>query len=205
MSHAPLQNEKELWALDYRAIAGIDEAGRGPLAGPVVAACVVMPMDMEIDGIYDSKKLSPKRREAMYDIIYDTALSIGVGWIDHEDIDEINILNATYSAMEMAIKACDIKPDYLLIDAVKLPNIHIPQRSIVKGDNQSQSIAAASIVAKVTRDREMKKWHDIYPEYGFNRHKGYGTKQHIEAIKEHGLCPIHRKSFSQKFVQGKGK
>lgn len=205
MSHAPLQNEKELWSLDYRAIAGIDEAGRGPLAGPVVAACVIMPMDMEIDGIYDSKKLSPKRREAMYDIIYDTALSIGVGWIDHEDIDEINILNATYSAMEMAIKACDIKPDYLLIDAVKLPNIHIPQRSIVKGDNQSQSIAAASIVAKVTRDREMEKWHDIYPEYGFNRHKGYGTKQHIEAIKEHGLCPIHRKSFSQKFVQGKGK
>lgn len=203
MGHAPLQNEKELWTLNYTAIAGIDEAGRGPLAGPVVAACVIMPMDVEIDGIYDSKKLSPKRREAMYDIIYDTALSIGVGRIDHDIIDEINILNATYNAMEMAVKACDIEPDYLLIDAVKLPNIDIPQRSIIKGDDQSQSIAAASIVAKVTRDREMQKWHDIYPEYGFSRHKGYGTKQHIEAIKEYGLCPIHRRSFSQKFVQGR--
>lgn len=205
MNHAPLNNEKELWDLGYRAIGGIDEAGRGPLAGPVVAACVVMPIDVEIDGIYDSKRLTPKKRDVMYDIIQKTALGIGIGWADHETIDDINILTATRCAMEMAVKSCNIELDYLLVDAVKLQNIDIPQRSIIKGDDLSQSIAAASIIAKVTRDREMEKWHDLYPEYGFNRHKGYGTKQHILAIGEHGLCPIHRRSFSQKFVKGQRK
>lgn len=203
MNHAPLKNENKLWDFGYKAIGGIDEAGRGPLAGPVVAACVIMPIDVEIDGIYDSKKLTPKRRAAMHDIIQETALNIGIGRIDNETIDEINILNATYRAMEMAVDSCTIEPDYLLIDAVKLENVDIPQRSIIKGDNLSQSIAAASIVAKVTRDREMEQWHDLYPEYGFDRHKGYGTKQHILAIEEYGLCPIHRRSFSQKFVKGK--
>lgn len=203
MKHAPLENENELWNLGYRVIGGIDEVGRGPLAGPVVAACVIMPKDVEIDGIYDSKKLTPKKRDAIYNIICKVALDIGIGRIDQEIIDDVNILNATYSAMEMAVRSCNVRPDYLLVDAMELANVDIPQRSIIKGDRLSQSIAAASIVAKVTRDREMEKWHERYPEYGFDRHKGYGTKQHIEAIGEYGLCPLHRKSFSQKFVRSK--
>lgn len=205
MDHAPIKYEKELWNLSYRAVAGIDEAGRGPLAGPVVAACVILPTDVSIDGIYDSKKLSPKRREAVFEQIQKFALGIGIGYVDNETIDEINILNATKWAMKTAIETCSIEPDYLLLDAVELSNVNIPQRSIIKGDSLSQSIAAASIIAKVTRDREMEKMHRLYPEYGFDRHKGYGTKQHIEAIKVHGLSPIHRISFSQKFVQRKKK
>ena len=201
MTHAPLTFERKLWAQGHRTVAGIDEAGRGPLAGPVVAACVVLPIDVEIDGIFDSKKLSPKRREHLYDIIYEVAIAVGVGRVEHDIIDEINILNATRRAMEISVHSCEIKPDYLLIDAVELSKIHIPQQSIIKGDNRSQSIAAASIIAKVTRDREMKKWDKIYPEYGFANHKGYSTKKHREAIQTYGLCPIHRRSFNKKYLQ----
>lgn len=193
--------ERKLWSAGYRAVGGIDEAGRGPLAGPVIAACVIMPEDEELDGVYDSKKLTPKRRDTMFQIIEQRAYAIGIGRVDAKTIDDINILNATRRAMELAVQSCTIEPDYLLVDAMELHNIDIPQSSIVKGDNLSQSIAAASIVAKVTRDREMIHWHSIYPQYGFDRHKGYGTKVHIAAIAEHGLCPIHRKSFSQKFVE----
>lgn len=201
MGHAPLTKERELWSAGYKAIGGIDEAGRGPLAGPVVAACVIMPEDRSFDGIYDSKKLTPKRRETIYNIIKQEACAIGIGRVDAKIIDEINILNATRKAMELAVKSCKIKPDYLLVDAMELHNIYIPQISIVKGDILSQSIAAASIVAKVVRDREMMYWHRIYPQYGFDRHKGYGTKAHINAIGKYGMCPIHRNSFSQKFVK----
>ncbi len=202
MDHAPLIEENELWEAGYRAVGGIDEAGRGPLAGPVVAACVILPAGVEIDGIYDSKRLTHKRREAMFHIIKQKAWAIGVGRVDVDIIEKINILNATRNAMELAVKSCTMEPDYILVDAVELTNVDIPQKVIIKGDNLSQSIAAASIVAKVLRDREMERWHSIYPQYGFDRHKGYGTKQHIEAIAQYGLCPIHRKSFSEKFVKG---
>jgi ribonuclease HII len=192
--------EKEAYLQGYRNIAGIDEAGRGPLAGPVVAACVILPENCVIEGLNDSKKLSPAMRDKLYELIVESAISIGVGMADEKCIDEINILNATKLAMKLAVEQTDTKPDLLLIDAVKLSDVDIPQRSIVKGDSLSVSIAAASIIAKVSRDRLIEAKDSMYPVYGFKKHKGYGTAEHINAIKKYGICPIHRVSFTKKFT-----
>jgi len=192
--------ELEAVSQGYCNIAGIDEAGRGPLAGPVVAACVMLPENCLIEGINDSKKLSPAKREKLYDIILDRAVSYGIGIVDEKRIDEINILNATKLAMKTAVEQMSVKPDILLIDAVKLDDLDIPQKSIIKGDELSISIAAASIIAKVTRDRMISEADSQYPEYGFKKHKGYGTAEHINAIKKYGICPIHRISFTKNFT-----
>ena len=185
--------EKEYGMYGY--ICGIDEAGRGPLCGPVVAGAVVLPKDLRIMYINDSKKLSEKRREELFDIIQKEAVSVGVGIVDAARIDEINILNATYEAMRQAVNNLSVKPDILFNDAVTSPQLDIRQLPIIKGDAKSISIAAASIIAKVTRDRMMCEYDEMYPGYGFAKHKGYGTKQHIEALKELGMSPIHRKTF----------
>ncbi|MBC5742594.1 ribonuclease HII [Lachnospiraceae bacterium MD308] len=184
----------------YHYICGVDEAGRGPLAGPVVAGAVILPKDTEILYLNDSKKLSAKRREALYDEIREKAVSVGVGIIGPERIDEINILNAAYEAMRLAIAALKVKPDILLNDAVTIPDIEIEQVPIIKGDAKSISIAAASIIAKVTRDRMMAEYDVSMPGYDFGKHKGYGTKMHIESLKRLGPCPIHRRTFIKKFV-----
>mgnify|MGYP000734755164 CR=1 FL=1 len=185
---------------DCQAICGIDEAGRGPLAGPVCAAAVILPEGCVIDGLNDSKKLTEKKREALFDVIKEEALSYGIGIVSPERIDEINILQATYEAMHEAVNKLSVKPDILLNDAVTIPGIDVKQIPIIKGDAKSLSIASASILAKVTRDRLMTEYDSLYPEYGFARHKGYGTKVHIEAIKEYGPCPIHRRTFIKNFI-----
>ena len=184
----------------YQAICGIDEVGRGPLAGPVVASAVILPKDCDILYINDSKKLSEKKREMLYDEIMEKAVAVGIGIVGPERIDEINILQATYEAMREAISKLDVKPDLLLNDAVKIPGVDIPQVSIIKGDAKSASIGAASIIAKVTRDRMMVEYDSIFPEYGFAANKGYGTAIHIAALKELGPTPIHRRSFISNFV-----
>ena len=182
-------------------ICGIDEAGRGPLAGPVVVAAVIMPEDSMIEGVNDSKKVSEKRREALYDQIINEALAYAVGIIDEKEIDEINILNATKKGLTTAVKGLEVRPDKIIVDALdKIDTDGIPYVPIIKGDAKCYSIAAASIIAKVTRDRMMRKYDEMYPEYGFEKHKGYGTKMHIDAIKEHGLTPIHRRSFVKNIV-----
>ena len=180
---------------EYSCICGIDEAGRGPLAGPVVAACVILPKDTEILFLNDSKKVTKKRRLELFEEICYKAVDIGVGIIDENRIDDINILNATYEAMQKAIVKMDTEPDILLVDAVRIPDIGIKQISIIQGDARSVSIAAASIIAKVTRDKLMIEYDEQYPEYGFAKHKGYGTKIHYDAIIERGITKIHRKSF----------
>jgi ribonuclease HII len=192
--------EREAYKKGFSYIAGIDEAGRGPLAGPVVGAAVVLPKDIFIKGLNDSKKLSEKKREELFDIIKKEALDIGIGMVDQNEIDEINILNAAKKAMALAVKNLKSTPDILLVDAENLEGQEIKQISIVKGDALSISIAAASIIAKVTRDRLMKEMDEEYPQYGFLNHKGYGTKEHINAIKKYGICPIHRISFTKKFA-----
>ena len=184
----------------YGNICGIDEAGRGPLCGPVVAGAVILPKEYDILYLNDSKKLSEKKREELYDEIAEKALAWSVGIVSPERIDEINILQATYEAMRIAIQKLSVVPDILLNDAVTIPNVDIRQVPIIKGDAKSQSIAAASIMAKVTRDRLMVQYDMMYPEYGFLKNKGYGTKQHIEAIKEIGPCPIHRRTFIKNFI-----
>lgn len=204
--------EEELYKNGTTSIAGIDEAGRGPLAGPVVVACVVMPRDSMIEGVNDSKKVSEKKREKLYEEITNEALGYGVGIISQEEIDKINILNATKEGLTLAIKNLEKdlqeknrdfqKPEIILVDALtKIDTDHIPYRSIIKGDSKSYSIAAASIIAKVTRDRIMREWDEVYPVYGFEKHKGYGTAAHIAAIKEYGLCPLHRRSFVKNIVE----
>lgn len=181
-------------------ICGIDEAGRGPLAGPVVAGAVILPEDCEILYLNDSKKLSPKKREELYDEIMDKAIATGIGMASPARIDEINILQATYEAMREAVHNLGMMPEILLNDAVTIPGIEIPQVPIIKGDAKSVSIAAASILAKVTRDRLMVQYDEIMPEYGFAKHKGYGSKEHVEALKKYGPSPIHRKTFIKHFV-----
>lgn len=187
--------ENELYNNEINFIAGIDEVGRGPLVGPVVTAAVILPKDFYDERINDSKKLTEKKRELLYDVIMENALSVGIGISSPEVIDEINILNATKKAMIEAINNLSIKPEHLLIDAVKL-DIDIPQTSIIKGDAKSQSIAAASIIAKVTRDRMMVELDKKYPMYDFKHNKGYGTKKHIEALYKYGPLKEHRKSFA---------
>ena len=188
-------NEERLYASGYKAICGIDEAGRGPLAGPVVAAAVILPKDLPYPGLRDSKKLSLRRREYFFELISRTARSIGLGVVENEIIDEINILQATRLAMKQALDGLQIPADYLLIDALNLSEVDIPQEGIIHGDDQSLSIAAASVIAKVSRDQLMRVQHDIFPEYGFDRHKGYGTREHLQKIREFGPCRIHRKTF----------
>ena len=184
-----------------KLVCGIDEAGRGPLAGPVVVAAVIMPEDSFIEGVNDSKKVSEKKREKLYDEITENAIAWSVGIIDQNEIDEINILNATKKGLTTALTELKEKPDIILVDALtKIDTLGIPYESIIKGDTKSYSIAAASIIAKVTRDRIMRQWDEIYPQYGFINHKGYGTKAHIDAIKQYGLCPLHRKSFTKNFI-----
>lgn len=181
----------------FKRIAGIDEAGRGPLAGPVVAAAVVLPPMKTIEGLRDSKKVPEKSREPLFFDVLCSCLDVGVGITDAEDIDRINILQATKLAMENAVKDLSFQPDLLLIDAVSLPLLQIKQICPVRGESVSASIAAASIIAKVVRDRLMRKYHERYPEYGFEKHKGYCTKEHMQSIIDHGPCPIHRKTFDK--------
>ena len=195
------QIEKDLHERGFKNICGIDEAGRGPLAGPVVVAGVIMPKDSFIEGVNDSKKVSEKKRELLYDKILDEAISYSVAIIGQDVIDEINILNATKKGVTSVVEGLDVKPNLIVIDALEhIDTKGIPYESIIKGDAKCYSIAAASIVAKVTRDRIMRQWDEIYPQYGFAKHKGYGTAAHISAIKEYGLCPIHRRSFTKNFV-----
>ena len=196
-----LEIENMLYDKGYNYICGVDEAGRGPLCGPVVAAAVILKKDDKIEGVNDSKKLSEKKREKLYDEIIKKAIAVGVGVSDVEVIEDINILNATKKAMCEAISNLKIKPEYVLIDGNQPIDISIPFDTVVKGDLKSESIAAASIIAKVTRDRLLREYDKKYPEYGFAKHKGYGTKAHIEAIKKYGLTPIHRPSFCSKFVK----
>ncbi len=185
---------------DYEYICGVDEVGRGPLAGPVVAGAVILPKDCDILYLNDSKQLSEKKREELYDIIMEKAIAAEVGFANNERIDEINILQADYEAMRQAISQLKVQPTLLLNDAVKIPEITIPQVSIIKGDAKSASIAAASIIAKVTRDRYMQEIDSLYPEYNFASNKGYGSAQHIDAIKKYGPCDIHRRTFIGNFI-----
>ena len=188
--------EKELYEKGFKNICGIDEAGRGPLAGPVVVAGVIMPENSMIEGVNDSKKVSEKKREKLYDLILEEAISYSVAIIGQEEIDEINILNATKKGVTEVVEGLKIKPDLILVDALEHINTKgIPYEPIIKGDAKCYNIAAASIIAKVTRDRIMREWDEIYPQYGFISHKGYGTAKHMAAIREYGLTPIHRKTF----------
>jgi len=190
--------EEEYGMCEY--ICGIDEVGRGPLAGPVVAAAVILPKDQEILYLNDSKKLSEKKREMLYDEMMEKAVAVGIGFASPARIDEINILQATYEAMRMAISKLSVRPDVLLNDAVTIPEVDIPQVPIIKGDAKSKSIAAASIIAKVTRDRLMVEYDEVMPGYDFASNKGYGTKAHIAGLKELGPTPIHRRSFIGNFI-----
>ncbi len=187
--------EKAARKKGYKLVAGIDEAGRGPLMGPVVASAVILPNDCIIEGLDDSKKLSEQKRDQLFEVIQEKALAIGVGMADENEIDSINILNATKNAMKRAVEDMGMDPDYLLIDAVELADIDIEQEALIKGDARSLSIAAASVIAKVTRDRIVESLEVKYPGYGFAQHKGYGTKAHYEAIEKLGITPVHRKSF----------
>ncbi len=194
--------EKDLYNKGFKNICGIDEAGRGPLAGPVVVAGVIMPENSMIEFVNDSKKVTEKRREKLYDVIKEEAISYSIAVIDQDVIDEINILNATKKGVTEVVDGLEIKPDLILVDALEHINTRgIPYEPLIKGDARCYNIAAASILAKVTRDRIMRQWDEIYPEYGFLSNKGYGTAKHIEAIKQYGLCPIHRKSFTKHFTK----
>ena len=198
----------DLWAIEnarysdeIRVICGVDEAGRGPLAGPVYAAAVILPRGLHIDGLNDSKKLTEKKRAELFDVIPAQALAYGIGSADEKEIDEINILQATFLAMRRAIEAMPVRPDLALIDGNRDSDFGVSSETVVKGDSLSANIAAASILAKVTRDRVMERYAAEYPQYGFEVHKGYGTKRHYEALRQYGPCPIHRQSFLKKFYE----
>lgn len=193
------QIEETYYAQGIRLICGVDEAGRGPLAGPVCAAAVILPANVDIPGLDDSKKLSDKRRRELYPQIIEAAIAYGIAFADHKEIDEHNILQATYLAMERAISQLKVKPELALIDGNRAKDFEIPVKTVVHGDSLSASIAAASVLAKVTRDNYMLEMAEKYPQYGFDIHKGYGTKAHYAALTEHGHCPIHRMSFLKKF------
>lgn len=197
-------HEEHARAQGFQAVCGIDEAGRGPLAGPVVAAAVILPYAVEIDGLNDSKKLSEKKREQLYDIICAQALAFSVASVDEKTIDEINILNATFLAMQNAVQGLAIPADFALVDGNRSRGLEIPFQCVVGGDGQSPSIAAASVLAKVARDRQMYALAAEYPEYGFERHKAYGTKAHYAALDAYGPCPIHRRSFLKKYFAARG-
>ena len=193
--------ENNLYEKGFKNICGIDEAGRGPLAGPEVVAGVIMPKESMIEGVNDSKKVSEKKRELLYDKIIEEAISYSVAIIGQDVIDDINILNATKRGVTEVVEGLNERPDLIIIDALEhIDTKGVPYNSIIKGDAKCYSIAAASILAKVTRDRIMREWDNIYPQYGFINHKGYGTAKHISAIKEYGPCPIHRKSFTKNFI-----
>lgn len=192
--------ENERRKKGYKYIAGVDEAGRGPLAGPVYAAAVILPEGMLIEGINDSKKLSEKKREELFDVICEKASAYCIAEVSHTRIDEINILNATFEAMNKAVNGLNIRPDYVLIDGNRIKGMELPHETVVKGDAKSISIAAASILAKVSRDRAMYEMARQYPLYGFDKHKGYGTKAHCDAILKYGACEIHRRSFLKKIL-----
>lgn len=195
------EEERKIYANKIKYICGIDEAGRGPLAGPVVVGAVILPENSFIEGVNDSKKISEKKREKLYDIITNEAISYSVGIVSQNTIDEINILNATKLGLKIALEGLSQKPDMIIVDALKdMDTLGIPYMSIIKGDAKCYSIAAASIIAKVTRDRLMREWDEVYPAYGFAKHKGYGTKEHINIIKEIGPCMLHRKTFIKNFV-----
>ena len=196
----------DLWLYEHEAaregfacICGVDEAGRGPLAGPVCAAAVILPPDIQIEGLNDSKKLTDKKRRALYDVITEQAVSYGIACADEQEIDEINILQATFLAMRRAFEKLTVAPDIALIDGNRAPGLSCRERTIVHGDALSASVAAASILAKVTRDRLMEEYDAQYPQYGFAVHKGYGTQRHYAALREFGACPIHRQSFLRRF------
>ena len=191
--------ERGLIAQGISPICGVDEAGRGPLAGPVCAAAVILPPELEIPGLNDSKKLTDKRRRALYDVIIENAVAYGIAMVHEQEIDEINILQATFNAMEQAMLQLSVKPAMALIDGNRARPFPVPVQTVVKGDSLSANIAAASILAKVTRDRYMEEMAEKYPQYGFEIHKGYGTKAHYAALTEHGMSPIHRRTFLKKF------
>ena len=194
--------ELKLYERNIEYICGIDEAGRGPLAGPVVVGAVILPQDSFIEGVNDSKKISEKKRERIYDQIIEEAVAWSVGIVDEKTIDEINILNATKLGVKLALEGLKQKPDVIMVDALNnMDTLGIPYISVVKGDAKNYSIAAASIIAKVTRDKMMQEWDSVYPAYGFAKHKGYGTAEHIRIIKENGPCSIHRRSFIKNFVK----
>ena len=196
-----LEYENKAIKNGYKAVCGVDEAGRGPLAGPVCAAAVILPANTIIDGVNDSKKLTEKKREELFDIIKETAISYSVAFASAEEIENFTILNATMLAMKRAVEGLDVNADYAIIDGNKLPQLDIPCEYIIKGDAKSMSIASASILAKVSRDRLLYKYAQEYPQYRFDKHKGYGTKLHIQALKEFGPCPYHRKSFLKNILK----
>jgi ribonuclease HII len=191
----PWYFERSARKAGYTCIAGLDEAGRGPLAGPVVAAAVVLPDGLLIPGLTDSKQVTAPERDRLFDVIRERARCYGIGIADERTIDDVNILQATIIAMERALEILSARPDYLLLDAITLPRVPLPQKPLVKGDFRSHSIAAASILAKVTRDRIMLDVHDRFPQYNFRKHKGYGTQEHLEALRKHGPCDVHRRTF----------
>ena len=199
---APYRYEARAWRSGVGRVAGIDEAGRGPLAGPVVAAAVILAPDRRVASLADSKLLTPERREELFLVIHERALAVGVGVVDHETIDRVNILEATRRAMTGALAALSVVPELVITDFVALPALPCPQRNLVAGDRRCASVAAASIVAKVTRDRLMLEADRRFPEYGFARHKGYATVEHLAALDRHGPCPIHRRSFAGVWRQG---
>ena len=202
-SAAPYRFEAQAWRTGLTRVAGVDEAGRGPLAGPVVAAAVVIAPDRRVRGLADSKVLSPERREELYALIQHRAVAVGVGIVDHLTIDRVNILEATRLAMGQALAALAVVPELIITDFVSLRACPCPQRNLVDGDARCATVAAASIVAKVTRDRLMRELDTEFPAYGFARHKGYATAEHIAAIDRHGLCPLHRRSFVREWRQGR--
>ena len=195
-----MEKELEIRAKGFTAVCGIDEAGRGPLAGPVVAAAVILPEDIQLPGVNDSKKITEKKREILFDFVKEHALAYGIGEASETEIDEINILQATFLAMRRAVEALQIPADYALVDGNRIQGLPVPAETVIGGDGKVLSIAAASILAKVTRDRYMRDMAAQYPEYGFEKHKGYGTKAHYAAIEQYGICPLHRKTFLKKVL-----